>query len=328
MRYTDAPLIPESMSVVGFGCWPLSGPGVWSDYSEAAAIESVRLAVDLGVNFFDVAPVYGLGHAEEVLGRALANRRDEVLIASKFGLVWDEHDQVSNNGSGPSIRAELEASLRRLGTDRIDVYQMHWPDPGCDIDETMATVLDLQADGEIRYIGLSNFSIAEMEQARLSGSVATFQGLYNLLEHNPDAYHGIPLEYRSRSEVLPYVADAGMAFLPYSPLLQGLLTEAGYDAVAVDASDVRHANPKLAGPDAPVYVAAAADLRALAADMGRPLSQVAINWLAAQAGMGPVIAGSYTADQVEHNAGAGDWELTTDELGAIDRVLGRHPKLA
>ncbi len=323
MRYTTAPLIPESMSVVGFGCWPLSGPGVWTAYDETEAIASVRRAVDLGVNFFDVAPVYGLGHAERVLGKALAERRDAVLIASKFGLVWDEQDRVTNNGTGSSIRTEVEASLRRLNTDHIDVYQMHWPDPAVDIDETMAAVLDLQAKGTIRYIGLSNFSLAEMRRAAQSGAIATFQGLYNLLEHDPRAYHGIPLEYRSRSEVLPYVVEHGMAFLPYSPLFQGLLTDS-YDSATLESSDVRNANPKLTGDAADLYAAAAADLRHLGSEIGRPLAQVAINWLAAQDGMGPVIAGSYTVDQVVRNSAAGEWELASDELAAIDGVLERH----
>lgn len=327
MRYVDAPLVDEPLSVVGFGCWQLSGPGVWSEYDETTAVASVHRAIDVGIDFFDVAPVYGLGHAEEVLGRALAGRRDDVLVASKFGLVWDDAGNVRNDGTADSVRAEVDASLRRLDTDRIDLYQMHWPDPDCDIDDTMAAVLELRDAGKIRYVGVSNFSLDEVDRARRSGEVATYQGLLNLLEHDPTSYHGIELEYRSRSEVLPYVVEAGMVFLPYSPLLQGLLTDDEPDMNGLDPVDVRRENPKLAHAAAGANAAAAADLRALAVEMGRPLNQLAINWLAAQPGMGPVIAGSPTPEHVDANAGAGDWEPTEDDLEAVDHVLARHADL-
>ena len=319
MRTTRIPRLEQPVSVVGFGCWALSGPAVWTSGSDAAGIAAVRPAIVLGINFFDVAPVYGLGHAEEVLGRALGTDREDVIIASKCGLVWDQSGTVTNNLTGPSLRQEIDASLERLQTDYIDVYQMHWPDPATPVEESMDALLAIQASGKIRHIGVSNFSVAETRQALEVGPLATYQGLMNILELNAESYHGIPLEYRAFDEVFPVVNECDMAFLPYSPIMQGLLSDS-YDPAKVGPGDVRRENPNLFGPDAHKYADAAARLRSLSRELGRPLEQVAVNWLAAQPGMGPVIAGAETAAQVEETAAAGAWELTAAQLEAVSRA--------
>ncbi len=319
MRTLTIPQLDQSASVVGFGCWGLSGPATWTGGDDSAGIAAVRRAVDLGITFFDVAPRYGEGHAEEVLGRALGDRRSEVLIATKCGLTWeggiDGYDLSAN-----AIRREIDDSLRRLGTDYVDVYQMHWPDPGTPVEESMGALMELRSAGKIRSIGVSNFSIDETRRALAVGPLATHQGLFNMLEQNPEHYHGIPLEYRTRDEVLPFMVDHAMVFLPYSPLMQGLLTD-GYDAGSVDATDVRRANPRLFGAEAGPYADAAARLRRFATGLGRPLEQVAVNWVAAQPGMGPVISGAQTPEQIETIAAAGEWELSASDLDEIDRLL-------
>ena len=320
MRTTSIPQLDTPVSSIGFGCWALSGPESWTSGADDHTIAAVRRAVDLGIDFFDVAPVYGFGHAEEVLGRALGSRRDEVVVASKCGLVWDDAGNIDNDLSPASLRREIDDSLRRLGTDRIDIYQMHWPDPGTAVEESMETLLEVKASGKIRHIGVSNFSVERTSRALSVGPLATHQGLMNLLEPNADGYHGHHLEYRARAEILPLMVERGMAFLPYSPIFQGLLTDS-YDPAAVDATDVRRENPKLFGGEAAVYLQAANRLRALAVEMGRPLQQIAINWLAAQPGMGPVIAGAQTVEQLEATAGAGTWDLTPAELDQIELVL-------
>jgi aryl-alcohol dehydrogenase-like predicted oxidoreductase len=312
--------VAEPVSVVGFGCWALSGPDVWTGGNDRDAIDATQRAVEIGINFFDVAPVYGLGHAEKVLGRALQGRRDDVLIASKCGLVWDDAGRVRNDLTGPSLHREIDASLERLQTDRIDVYQMHWPDPGTPVEESMEALLEIQASGKVRHIGVSNFSLGLVDRALAVGPVATFQGLMNVLERNAHSYHTIPLEYRAADEVLPFAVEHDMAFLPYSPLFQGLLTDS-YDSGQVAETDVRRENPKLFGAEAPANHRAAARLRQVAGEMGRPLEQLAVNWLAAQPGMGPVIAGAQNVAQLEATAGAGTWELASEELARIDAVL-------
>ncbi len=319
MRTLTMPQIGNEASVVGFGCWGLSGPHTWTGGDDADGIAAVHRALDLGINFFDVAPRYGEGHAEEVLGRALGNRRSGVLIATKCGLTW-ENGIDGWDLTADAIRREIDDSLRRLGTDYVDVYQMHWPDHGTPVEESMGAMVELLEAGKIRSIGLSNFSIDEMRRAMAVAPLATHQGLFNMLEHNPVHYHGIPLEYRTRDEVLPFMVENEMVFLPYSPLMQGLLTD-GYDPAVVDEMDVRRANPRLFGPEAGPFADAAAELRLFARDLGRPLAQVAVNWVTTQPGMGPVISGAQTAEQIEGIAAAGQWELTGDDLAAIDRVL-------
>jgi aryl-alcohol dehydrogenase-like predicted oxidoreductase len=319
MRTLTIPQLNQEASIVGFGCWGLSGPHTWTGGDDADGIAAVHRALDLGITFFDVAPRYGEGHAEEVLGRALGGRRDEVLIATKCGLTWEGGVDGYDLTAG-AIRREIDDSLRRLGTDHVDVYQMHWPDPATPVEESMGALLELREAGKIRSIGVSNFSLDETRRALAVGPLATHQGLFNMLEHNPIHYHGIPLEYRTRDEVLPFMVDHDMVFLPYSPLMQGLLTD-GYDPAEVDATDVRRANPRLFGSEAAPFADAAAALRRFATGLGRPLEQVAVNWVAAQPGMGPVISGAQTPEQIATIAGAGDWELTDGDLDEIDRIL-------
>jgi len=225
MKFKEVKSIPEvRFSVVGFGCWAASGPDAWNNSTDENSILAIQKAYDLGVNFFDVAPVYGLGHAESVLGKALKSLdRSSYLIASKCGLVWGEDKDVSVNLSKESIFKEIDESLQRLQTDYIDIYQIHWPDPDTDILETMEALAELKASGKIRHIGVTNFSLEELEKARTVAPVVSFQGLYNMLEHNPSHYHTIPLAYQVKNEVLPYCSQNSLAFFPYSPLMQGLL---------------------------------------------------------------------------------------------------------
>jgi len=314
-----------SFSVVGFGCWATGGADIWNGSTDDDSVATIRAALELGITFFDVAPVYGYGHAEEVLGRALRGHRDEVILASKCGLRWEPGETATRNDLSPaSIRWEIEGSLRRLGTDHIDLYQMHWPDPATPVEESMATLVDLQRQGKIRHIGVSNFSAALTERAAAVAPVASYQGLYNMLEHNPTSYHNIPLEYRTRREILPLVEREGMAFLPYSPLFQGLLTDAFKRDGNFDEHDARAANPKLGGEAFAAYFEIAQELREVAVQSGHPLSQLAINWLVAQDAVTSVIAGGQRPAQVVENAGAATWTLTHDVAQRVEEILAPH----
>jgi len=325
MKYTTVEAMPGlSFSAVGFGCWGISGGDTWNGTNDAESVRTVRAAVDLGINLFDVAPIYGRGHAEEVLGEALEGRRDDVFISSKCGMIWDERDLVRLDLTAKAITWEVEQSLRRLRTDYLDVYQMHWPDPDTAVEVSMEALDALRTAGKIRHIGVTNFSVERTERCFSVAPVASYQGLYNMLEHDPVQYHGIPLEYRTASEILPMVLHRGMAFFPYSPLFQGLLTDDFKPAGNFDDDDVRSANPKLNGELFSIYFAIAQDLRVFAGEIGRPLSHVAINWLAVQDAVTSVIAGGQTVAHVEQNAAAVDWDLTPDMSQRIEQILAPH----
>lgn len=158
-------LSAQEFSVIGFGCWSVSGPKVWNTSNDEKSFKAIYKALDLGITFFDVAPVYGFGHAESILGRALGSKRKDVTIGSKCGLLWDEEGNITNCLTKSSILKEIDDSLKRLNTDYIDLYQMHWPDPATPIEESMETLLEIKASGKIRNIGVSNFSAKRTEQA-------------------------------------------------------------------------------------------------------------------------------------------------------------------
>jgi aryl-alcohol dehydrogenase-like predicted oxidoreductase len=324
MKTKKVPLIDEELSVVGFGCWAAGGGDVWNNSTDQASIEAIRRAVVLGINFFDVAPVYGLGHAETILGQALKGQRHKVFIATKCGLVWDEQKQVANNLTAASLCREIDDSLRRLQTDYVDLYQLHWPDPNTPIADTMAALAEIRQSGKIRYIGVSNFSLALTQEARQHGVIVSHQGLYNMLERNPTSYHGIPLAYRTEAEILPLCREQGMAFLPYSPLFQGLLTDGFKTSGNFDSKDVRAANPKLTGEAFKTYFEISEKLRTFAREIGRPLGQVAINWLINREAVASVICGAQTPEHVEENAGSASWDLTADMMAHIETILAPY----
>jgi len=308
-------------SAVGFGCWAAGGGDIWNATDDDNSIAAIQRAVALGVNFFDVAPVYGLGHAEEILGKALGSNRQQVIIGSKCGLVWDDAGNVTNDLSPESLAREIDDSLRRLNTDYIDIYQIHWPDPNTPIDVTMQALSEVKKSGKILHIGVSNFSIALTDEARQQDAVVSHQGLYNLLERNPTQYHNIPLDYRTEDEVFPYCQEHGLAFFPYSPLFQGLLTDNFKPQDQFDENDVRAANPKLNGELFKQYYAIREKLVAFAKEIGHPLSQVAINWMIHQDAVTSVICGAQTVEHVEQNVASVTWDLTEDMLAEIDQIL-------
>ena len=324
MKMKRIPRLDEDLSAVGFGCWGISGGDVWNNTTDADSIAAIHHALDRGINVFDVAPVYGLGHAETILGQALQGHRHAVIIASKCGLPWDDNNNVRVDLSAASLCQEIDDSLRRLSTDYIDIYQMHWPDPKTPIEESMEALLRIQESGKIRHIGVSNFPADLTRKALALGEIATYQGLYNLLERNPTSYHAIPLDYRMADEIVPLCREERIGLLPYSPLLQGLLTD-GFKAEGnFDENDVRSENPKLSGEAFPTYFEMSEQLRAFARRIGKPLSQVAINWLINQDVVASVISGGQIPAHVEENAGSASWDLTDAMLDEIETLLAPY----
>lgn len=321
MVYKKVKRIAEEISAIGIGCWNMGGD--WDSSEENTSIRMIHAAIDRGINFFDVAPVYGWGVSERILGKALKEDglRNKVLIASKGGLLWNEKHQTQNNLSRDSLLKEIDDTLARLQTDHVDIYQMHWPDPNVPLEETAEALNIMKKAGKIRYVGLSNFSQADVEQMMEYISVDCQQGLYNMLERNPGSYHGIPLEYRTEKEVFPNVRKYGQAFLPYSPLFQGLLAGRFLDGLTISERDIRNENPKLTGEAFKVYQNGARKLKAYADEIGRPMNEMALNWLRQKEEITSIIGGASSVEQLEKNLRCISWDLTGEELEAIGKIL-------
>jgi aryl-alcohol dehydrogenase-like predicted oxidoreductase len=294
------------VSVVGLGC---NNFGMRID--DAASRHVVDAALEAGINFFDTADIYGATKSEEFLGRALAGRRDRAIVATKFGMAVDEQ----RKGARPEyVRQACEDSLRRLGTDRIDLYQLHQPDPNVPIADTLGAMDSLVKAGKVREIGCSNFSAEQLDQAARATTpgaarFVSVQNEYSLLHREPE------------KSVLPACARLDLAFLPYFPLASGLLTgkfEPGKPAPANSRLSLSWTSRFTT--DANVSVTEA--LKAYADRRGHTLLELAFSWLLSRPPVASVIAGATSPEQVRANAAAANWTLTKEDLAEIDRLTG------
>lgn len=322
MRHTRLGRSGLTVSVVGLGCNNLGRPGT-ATLEQAGTDAVVHAALDAGITFFDVADIYGAepGLSEERLGRALGARRDEVVIGTKFGMDMGgvAGDDGGARGSRRYIVRAVEDSLRRLGTDWIDLYQFHTPDPATPIEETLRALDDLVRAGKVRYVGHSNragWQIAQAEYVARELGVERFvsaQNHYNLLDR------------RAELEVVPAAAEFGLGVLPYFPLANGLLTGKYSQGGAPEDSRLSHVRQ---------HMVADADLEQLAAfgrfarERGITEVQAAIGWLAAQGPVSSVIAGATRAAQVVENAAAADWLATAEDLAELDALFPGPEKVA
>jgi aryl-alcohol dehydrogenase-like predicted oxidoreductase len=295
------------VSLAGIGCnnfgWRIDAEGT-------AAV--VTAAIDAGINFFDTADMYGTGQSEEYLGRALKGRREQVLIATKFGLKMAE----GKEGAKPEyVRQAAEDSLRRLGTDHIDLYQIHKPDPSTPIADTLGALDELVKAGKVREIGCSNFSAEQLREAASVPGGARFvsvQNNYSLLHREPEA------------EVLPECERQGIAFLPYFPLANGLLTGKYRKGEAFPKSSRAEDGfgPKIFTDE---NLALADQLRGFAESRGHTLLELSMAWLAAKKSIASIIAGAKTPEQAKANASAVAWRLGEADVTAVDGILTAKP---
>lgn len=327
MHYKKVDKIQEKISSIGLGCWNFGGD--WDSAEDENSKRIILESIYLGINFFDVAPVYGWGHSEEILGKTLkeSGQRNKVIIASKGGLLWDEKRETRNNLTKQSLLEEIDASLMRLQTDYIDIYQMHWPDHSTPLEETAEALEAMKKAGKIRYVGLSNYSISDVEKMMEYTEVHCQQSLYNMLERNTTSYHKIPLEYKTEKEVLPFVKKHGQAFLPYSPLFQGLLAGKFTSGKNFSENDIRNANPKLVGKDFELYFKAANDIKNLALEYNKPMNELALNWLRQKPEVTSIIGGASTVEQLKKNLQCLEWEINEDMMGKINLILAPFENL-
>ncbi len=298
-------------SRIGLGTWAIGG-WMWGGTDEAQSIATIRAAVDRGITLIDTAPAYGFGRSEEIVGKAWAEAglRDKVQIATKVGLGWRD-GKVYRDSSSAHIRQEIEDSLRRLRTDVIDLYQVHWPDPKTPIAETAQTLETLRREGKIRAIGVSNFSPAQMDAFRAVAKLDAVQPPYNLFEREIEA------------DVLPYAQRTGLTVLSYGSLCRGLLTGKITAATRFTGDDIRQSDPKFQNPRLPQYLAAVRALQSLAqARFGKSVLTLAERWVLDQ---GPTIAlwGARRPDQLDPVSEISGWHIDDATRRDIDAILTR-----
>jgi len=298
-------------SRVGLGTWAIGG-WQWGGTDEAASIATIRTAVERGVTLIDTAPVYGFGRSEEIVGKALAEAglRDRVQLATKVGLTWQ--DGVIYRDSRPArVRREIEDSLRRLRTDVIDLYQVHWPDLETPLAETARTLEDLRREGKIRAIGVSNFSPAQMDAFRAVTPLDAVQPPYNLFEREIEA------------DVLPYARRTALTVLSYGALCRGLLSGRMSAATKFEGDDLRKVDPKFQGARFSQYLAAVDALGMLARErFGKSVLALAVRWVLDQ---GPTIAlwGARSPAQLDPLAEIEGWHIDEASRREIDAILAR-----
>ncbi len=305
---TDMEITP-----IGLGAWAMGGGNWefgWGEQSDNESIATIKHALALGVNWIDTAAVYGLGHAEEVVGKAIKGR-ERPYIFTKCSLVWDEQRKVSNSLRGDSIRRELEASLKRLGVDYIDLYQIHWPNPEEDIEEGWNTMVRLRQEGKVRYIGVSNFNVSQMKRIQRIAPIDTLQPPYSLIHREAE------------QEILPYCTQQNIGVIVYSPMMSGLLTGMmTKDRIAkMPEDDWRKRDEEFQEP----RLSRNLELQSLLSDIAYPhnvsAGVVAVAWTLHNPAVTGAIVGARNTRQIEELIPAAEFRLTESEMGRINKFL-------
>jgi aryl-alcohol dehydrogenase-like predicted oxidoreductase len=298
---------------VGLGTWAIGG-WMWGGTDEAQSIDTIHRAVDKGIGLIDTAPVYGFGRSEEIVGKALADgRRDQVALATKVALNWnDDHDKVWRDATASRIEREVEDSLKRLQTDRIDIYQVHWPDPKTPMEETARALEKLYQAGKIRAIGVSNFTPSQMDELQKSVPLHSLQPPYNLFEREIE------------QDILPYCRENGIATITYGGLCRGFLTGKMREDTQFTGDDLRKNDPKFQGDRYRQYLNAVAELDAFARERyQKNVLALALRWLVDQPGVTTALWGARRPEQLDPVDEIDGWSLDKDAMAEIDGILDR-----
>ena len=309
MELADIPGTSLKVSPVAIGTWAIGG-WMWGGTDEAQSVSTIRAALDHGINIIDTAPVYGFGRSEEIVGKAIAEARlrSRVLIATKVGIGW-EGGRVFRNASRARIMQEIDDSLRRLRTDHIDIYQVHWPDPLVTIEETADAMHTLFKQGKIRAIGVSNFSVGQMERFRQVAPLHVLQPPYNLFERGIEA------------DLLPYCRRNKIATLGYGALCRGLLSGRMRPDTVFEGDDLRRTDPKFLEPRFGQYLAAVQRLDRLAQRrFSKRVIHLAVRWMLDQ-GITTALWGARRPDQLQPVDEVAGWRLDATAKTEIDRIL-------
>ncbi|MCK4584222.1 aldo/keto reductase, partial [candidate division WOR-3 bacterium] len=299
------------LTTIGLGTWAMGGGGwsfAWGPQDDDESISTIHRAIELGINWIDTAPVYGLNHAEEVVGKALKGLKEKPIIATKCGRVWDEDGNISGCLKKDSIHSEVEESLGRLGIDVIDLYQIHWPIPDEDIEEAWGAIADLIREGKVRYGGVSNFSVEQLKRIHPIHPVASIQPSYSILVR--DIEH----------ELLSFCEENNIGVIAYSPMQKGLLTGTftSERMQNLPEDDHRRRDPMFQEPELSNNLAFVEKLCSVAEKKGKTVAQLAISWVLRRPEVTAAIVGARHPFQIEETVVAGELMLSKEDIDAID----------
>jgi aryl-alcohol dehydrogenase-like predicted oxidoreductase len=297
---------------IGGGNWSYG----WGPQDDAESIAAILRALEIGINWIDTAPVYGCGHAEEIVGKAIKGLSSKPIIATKCGLHCDKDGNIIYRLKRESVRAEVEASLRRLQIDVIDLYQIHWPIPEDDIEEAWETVAEAVKEGKVRYAGVSNFNIEQIKRIQSIHPVASLQPPYNILERGIE------------DKILDYCRQNKIGVIVYTPMQQGLLSGkfSRQHLRNLPAEDLRHRDPHFQEPQFSANLEVAEGLRPIAQKHGRTVAQLAIAWTLRRPEVTSAIVGARRPSQIEETILAGEWVLSGEDISAIDKLIAKREK--
>jgi aryl-alcohol dehydrogenase-like predicted oxidoreductase len=307
------------ITTIGFGAWAIGGGGWafgWGSQEDTDSIASIREAIDLGINWIDTAAVYGLGHSEEVVAEALRGVSKRPYIFTKCARVWDEKGNIGKRLKAASIRAECEASLKRLKVDVIDLYQIHWPEPDEDVEEGWQTMLALKKEGKVRWVGVSNFSAEQMARAAKFGDITSLQPPYSAIRPEIE------------ESILPYCLEHNIGAIAYSPMASGLLTGkmTRERIAAMPADDWRkEKNRQFQEPLLTRNLNLVERFSAIGKRHNKTPGEVAIAWVLRHPAVTAAIVGARKPGQLKELVGASDWRLTPAEVAEIDAFLKANP---
>ena len=295
---------------IGLGCWAMGADGTWGPVDDNESIATIQTALDLGVNLIDTSPYQGRGHSEELIGKAIQSRREQVVLSTKCGLFHDPDESLPRRClKKDAVLHECEQSLRRLRVKTIDLYQCHWPDPETPIAETMEAMELLLQQGKIRAIGLCNYGCQRLSEARAAGTVQACQLPLSMLQR------------QVTEELLPYCQEYKLGVLAYSPLCKGLLT--GKFDLTSRFEDLRREQAEFQGDRLARNLAVIEKLRPIGENYGKSVGQLALNWVSHYPGVTGVIVGAKKPSQIRENVGALGWRIEPEDLDQIGAILGR-----
>jgi aryl-alcohol dehydrogenase-like predicted oxidoreductase len=299
------------ITAIGIGAWAIGGAGyafAWGEQDDDESIAAIRAGLDAGINWIDTAAVYGLGHSEEVVAKALEGVSNRPYVFTKCERAWDADRQIVKSLKRDSLRAECEASLKRLKVDVIDLYQVHWPEPDEDIEEGWTTLAELQQEGKVRHIGVSNFNAAQMERAQKIAPITSLQPPYSIIRRDIE------------ESILPYAKENNIGVIVYSPMASGLLSGkmTHERAASLPEDDWRSRSDNFKEPKLSKNLAIAAKLGEIAARHGRTAGEAAIAWTLHHPAVTAAIVGVRTPDQVPGVSGSLSFRLTPDEVAELE----------